>query len=106
MSWQHTPRARASFDRIHSGAEDLHPWLPIRADGNDTVDWAGSIVRELQATLDAHVAKLFGCTLKEAGDARRHAWMALYRQQPSVQEVLEERFGVPGAEPVEMGRAA
>lgn len=99
-SWANTMAARALFDRIHSG--DLHPWHEVRADG-DSIVWAGTVVRDLQAIMDAHVAKLFGCTFDEA-ELRGvlGEWMALWMQQPSVQQVLAERFGAP----VGMGRAA
>jgi hypothetical protein len=92
--WPNTPRARALFDRIHSG--DLTARLSIRPAGDDRMEWHGEPVREAQAIMDAHVAKLFGCDVIEA--SRRGQWpeyKAVYLAQPSVQSVLAGMFGEP-----------
>ena len=90
--WPETTLARAIL--ANSTPDDLYVrWCIDDVQSEDLFRFVGPPVRILQKVLDKHVAEIMGCTLKEA--ERPQAWIAVYRAQPTVQEVLNERFGNP-----------
>lgn len=76
------PRSLRIFRRVRPVGPDYFAW------GTDT-----AFGERLQALREAAVAEQMGCTFADAAD--RGAWLDAYEATPSVEDVLNARFGDP-----------